>query len=417
VLRAISWLVRVIAFVLIGLYSFVFVPAGSTSSVLVATGYALSGAALAAWACWDLMPGALGRWTAPDSRPRRHKPPSADAQDAAAGAPAGEPADSRGAALLPILLSVITAASGLTSAGPHSSTLIGLTIMAVVAAGSETGVRTGWVVAAVGVLAVQIGALTYGADRGVFLGYPLVLVVALLVGHNRRAYRVRAEQAALMLEQAEQLRAQQRLTAVLDERTRLAREIHDVLAHSLGALGIQIQAARALVAQGGQEARVDDMLARAQRMAADGLTETRRAVHALRVDSAPLAQALETIAENHRQQHRAPVRVAIISPEPELSPEQNVQLVRTAQEALTNAAKHAPHQPVDITLGYEDHHVTMTVSNPLASGDDEPAEATFTTLDGGYGLTGIRERLLLVGGRLETDVRDGSWTLTARVPR
>ncbi|MFD0505879.1 sensor histidine kinase [Streptomyces chiangmaiensis] len=267
---------------------------------------------------------------------------------------------------MPILLSVITAASGLTSAGPHSSTLIGLAIMAVVAAGSETSVRTGWVVAAVGVLAVQIGALTYGADRGVFLGYPLVLVVALLAGHNRRAYRVRAEQAALMLEQAEQLRAQQRLTAVLDERTRLAREIHDVLAHSLGALGIQIQAARALVAQGGQEARVDDMLARAQRMAADGLTETRRAVHALRADSAPLAQALEAIAENHRQQHRAPVRVAITSPEPELPPEQNVQLVRTAQEALTNAAKHAPHQPVDITLGYEDHQVTMTVSNPFA---------------------------------------------------
>lgn len=405
VLRTVTWLIRGIAFLLIGLDSLVLLPAGSGPSTPVATAFALSGAALATWAYGDLKPGAFGR------SPARGSAGLSAHRDSRA------PVPPRWDVLLPILLGVITAVSGLACAAPHASALVGLAIMAVIAAGSETGLRTGWIVVAIGVLAVQIGALAGGAGRGVFLGFPLLLVVALLAGHNRRAYRIRAEQAARMLEQVERLRAQQRLTAVLDERTRIAREIHDVLAQSLGALGIQIQAARALIAEGGQESRVDEMLARAQRMAADGLVETRRAVHALRADSVPLPQALEAIAEQHRRQHRAPVRITISGPEPGLSPEQNVQLVRTAQEALTNAAKHAPHQPVDIVLGYQDDQVTMTVSNPFLSAGEEPAEPSFTTVDGGYGLTGIRERLLLVGGQLLTDARDGRWTLTARVPR
>ena len=75
---------------------------------------------------------------------------------------------------------------------------------------------------------------------------PGPLGVGLLVGQTRRSYRLQAEQSAALLAQVEQLRAEQRQVAVLNERTRIAREIRDVLAHSLGALGIQIQAARGM---------------------------------------------------------------------------------------------------------------------------------------------------------------------------
>ena len=71
------------------------------------------------------------------------------------------------------------------------------------------------------------------------------------LGRNRRAYRVQAEQAAALVEQYERVRTEQRRADVLDERARIAREIHDVLAHSLGALGIQIQAAKAVLTDTG----------------------------------------------------------------------------------------------------------------------------------------------------------------------
>ncbi|MFJ6727756.1 sensor histidine kinase [Streptomyces sp. NPDC091281] len=424
-LRVASWLIRAVALVLVGIDSLVLTPAGHPGSVPVTVAYGLSAAAFAVWAAADLRRAVADR-SAASPAPYRAWPP------------------------LPYLLGLITAASALTSAAPHGSAMIGLAIMAVIAAGSETRLRDGWVVAALGVLALQVGALAFGAGRGVFLGFPLLLVVALLAGLNRRAYRLRAEQAARLLAQAEELRAQQRLTAVLDERARLAREIHDVLAQSLGALGIQIQAARALLARGGQEARTDDVLARAQRLAADGLTETRRAVHALRADGPPLPQALETLAENHRHLHRTPVHLTLGTPPPDLSPERNLLLVRITQEALTNAAKHAPGQRVDITLQADADAdadadvdadtdtdvdtaadtatattVTLTVSNPVPAPTLAPAGApdgarsgpVLSTVDGGYGLTGIRERLLLAGGHLKTGVEDGRWVLTARVPR
>src|SRR5215472_17471386 len=94
--------------------------------------------------------------------------------------------------------------------------------------------------------------------------------------------------------------------ARLDERTRIAREIHDVLAHSLGALGIQIQAARAALADHKDIDRADEILAGAQRMAAEGLVDTRRAVHALRAGTLPLDEELARVSDTHTQRYHVP---------------------------------------------------------------------------------------------------------------
>jgi len=152
----------------------------------------------------------------------------------------------------------------------------------------------------------------------------------------------------------------------------------------------------------------------AQRMASDGLTETRRAVHALRTDTLALDEEVARMTATHEQRHGAAAAFAVEGAPRPLPPEQTLALVRTAQESLTNAAKHAPHRPVSLTLTYGDDDVTLTIANPLGT-----AEAGgFTTVDGGYGLTGMRERLLLLGGTLTAGAADGlRWTVTAQVPR
>src|SRR5262249_58511506 len=122
------------------------------------------------------------------------------------------------------------------------------------------------------------------------LGLPVIVASGLLIGRIRGACRVQAEQAARLLAEREQLQAEQRRADLLDERARIAREIHDVLAHSLGVLGVQIQAARSMLHK--DTDRAAELLAAAQQMAAEGLTETRRAVHALRTDTLPPRQQL-----------------------------------------------------------------------------------------------------------------------------
>jgi signal transduction histidine kinase len=154
---------------------------------------------------------------------------------------------------------------------------------------------------------IEIAGLITGSDFGTLAGYPLLIVVALMAGLNRRAYQVQAEQSAALLAQYERLQAEQRRADVLDERGRIAREIHDVLAHSLGALGIQIQAAKAVLTDHRDVDRAIEVLATAQRMAADGLVETRRAVHALRVDTLPLGEELAGVVDTHRQRYHVPV--------------------------------------------------------------------------------------------------------------
>ncbi|NUR03336.1 MAG: sensor histidine kinase [Streptomyces sp.] len=305
------------------------------------------------------------------------------------------------------------------SAFPQAGTLVAISLIVVIELGTESRLAVGWSVAGCTVVAIEIGVLAAKAGGGLALGYPALVLLVLIAGHNRRDYRIRAEQSAALLAQAELLRAEQRRVAVLDERARIAREIHDVLAHSLGALSVQIQVASALLTDKQDIDRAVAVLSEARRLTTDGLAETRRAVHALRSDIAPLGEELAAAAETHRQRHGVAVRLTVGGEASPLAPDQALPLFRTAQEALANAAKHAPAQPVEVTLTYEDDHVTLTVDNPLAAPGPRQAgeRPQFATLDGGYGLTGMRERLMLLGGTLDAGAREGRWRVRAKVPR
>lgn len=318
--------------------------------------------------------------------------------------------------LLPAALVVVSATGCLgAAAGGTGDAMVALPVTAVMSA-SELGLLGAISVAVIGALALEIGGIAFGQGFGTLLGFPLLLFVGLLVGRNREGYRIQAEQNAALLAQHEALRAEQRRADVLDERARIAREIHDVLAHSLGALGIQIQAARAVLTDHADIERALGTLATAQRMASDGLAETRRAVLALRSDTLPLPEELARAAAEHTDAHRVAVHCDITGTVRAVPPDATVALLRTAREALVNAAKHAPGRPVGVHLAYLPDGLRLTVANALGGAPEPSQGPVLRTLDAGYGLTGMRERLRLLRGSLEAGVRGERWVVEAVLP-
>jgi signal transduction histidine kinase len=322
---------------------------------------------------------------------------------------------SRLAPVLPWSAGVMVVTSGWASLSNNGGPFSILSSAATVGAGAMFGFGVASAVTGAGVVAVMAAGLAY--DVGTFgtFGYPLIMVLGLLFGRLVRGYRIQADQSATLMANLERLQAEQQRSAALDERNRIAREIHDVLAHSLGSLGVQIQAAQAVLTDQRDIDRAVELLKQARRAATDGLTETRRALHALRSDTPPLVDALADLSTNHRRHYGADVGFEASGDPRLLSFDAGLALTRTTQEALVNAAKHAPHQPIRVRLDYDEDATTLTVANLLSSDvNDRP---TLETANGGYGLAGLRERLLLIDGTLSAGRLDGNWVVTARVPQ
>jgi signal transduction histidine kinase len=222
------------------------------------------------------------------------------------------------------------------------------------------------------------------------------LSLVLLLGVVRRQREDQARQARSM--------------AALAERARVAREIHDVLAHSLSALSVQLETAAALLEKD-RAADAAVLVDRAGRLARDGLTETRRAVSALRGDPVPLGELVGALADGYRTDLGAPVEVTVSGTPRPLDAEPGLALFRTAQEALTNVRKHAPGSAVTVHLDYQRTGVRLTVRNDGGGATDRgPAPP------GGHGLAGIRERVGLAGGTVTAAPDGDGWRVDARIP-
>ena len=323
----------------------------------------------------------------------------------------------RYAFLLPYALVAVTVTCDVAAAGPIGGELMVLAVLAALMAGSDTSLAAGLIVVGAGILACEVMGLFFGATVITTLEHPAILPIAWMVGYSLRARQVQVEQSAALLAKADQLSEEQAKVAALDERARIAREIHDVLAHSLGALGLHIQAAQAVLTRQHDEVQAVELLGQARRLAADGLNETRRAVHALRGETRPLPDGLAELSADHQRRHGARVTFEVSGEPRPLPPDAALALTRTTQEALVNAAKHAPHQPVGIRLDYAGAHTSLAVTNHLgedALGGHGPGLAT---VNGGYGLAGMRERLLLVKGTLSAGQNGSDWVVMAKVPR
>ena len=193
-----------------------------------------------------------------------------------------------------------------------------------------------------------------------------------------------------------------------EERQRLAREVHDVLAHTLTALSVQLEGARMLLEVGGKETKALEAVDRAQHLALEGLEETRQAVAALRGDQRPGPESLAALVSGFERETGVPTHVSIEGTPVALNPDAGLALYRTAQEALTNVRKHADADEVVVQLRYATGGATLTVSN---RGRQKPAEVS-----GGFGLTGLRERAGLVGGILESGPTSDGFAVSLWVP-
>jgi len=264
-----------------------------------------------------------------------------------------------------------------------------------------------------------VAGLVTGAPAGALLGFPFAYAGLWSVGLTRRDYLLRAEQAERTLAETRRAREAEMHAAALAERARIARDIHDVLAHSLAAVSVNLQAAegllttRSLPADNPELVKAIECVNRAGTLTREGLAAARRAILALREDAAPLPDQLSALAAEHRTAGDQKVTLTVTG-EPRPLPEQaRLVAYRTAQEGLTNARKHAPGQPVTVGLSFEDGQVTVSVANPLPPADDhKPLAAT----GAGAGLTGLRERAALAGGTLETGPADGTWRIALKMP-
>jgi signal transduction histidine kinase len=307
-----------------------------------------------------------------------------------------------------VLLAVASAVPAAVLGWAGDSSAIILSVIALGRLATLTAVSVAAIVGT-GLLDVVLAVTSHAvAGTGPGLADPGVMLLLVLLGLNRRQYEVQATQAGALLDQTRLAQVEHARAAALDERTRIARELHDVLAHSLGALGVQLELAEALLAERSDVDGALRTVRRSRRLAAEGLAEARDAVAALRRDVLPLADALAAVAAAHARDHGVPVTFAADGTPWPVPSAAVVALVGTAREALTNAGKHAPGQDVRVRLGYTGDVVRLEVVNALPD---------FTPTSEGFGLAGMRERLALAGGTLASGPDDGRWRVLAEVRR
>ncbi len=213
-----------------------------------------------------------------------------------------------------------------------------------------------------------------------------------------------------------QLVTQAREAGVLDERQRMAREIHDTIAQGLTGIITQLEAA--------DQARErptdrDRHLANAELLARESLTEARRSVEAsmpAALESRSLPEALQAVARDWSDRNGIPIDVTVTGEAIALNPDIEVALLRTAQEALANVARHAGATRAGLTLSYMGDVVALDVRDD-GVGFSVPEPGGIAGAGGGFGLTGMRQRVARVAGSLAVESEPGGGTaVSARVP-
>ena len=303
-------------------------------------------------------------------------------------------------------LGLMAAAGGAVAAyAPIAITFLGV---AGLGAGIAFDALPALTVGIAGVSALGLSTLALGAPHVLIAEGAVSVVIGQMVGASRRQYVERTLQAEQLLAERIRADAERDRAAALAERNRVGREVHDVLAHSLGALSVQLDAADALLENGDENDKARSLLQQARRLAVQGLEETRQAVQALRDEPVALAEQLSTLASRDG----ADLTVSGVSRT--LAADAGLALYRAAQEAVTNARKHAPGAPVAIHLEFLPHSTSLTVTNGQCPDAGVPSALHGT--GGGFGLQGMRERIELLGGHIVAEPHERGWVVQAAVP-
>ncbi len=337
-----------------------------------------------------------------------------------------------GWATAPILVVLSLAGGALAAFAP---TAIVFTAVATLLAATAWRLRVAVAIGAGGWISMLLAVTGAGSSYGIVLGGLAAILAGALVGFTRRQTVERTQQAAQVEVETARAELESARAELLGERNHLAREIHDVLAHTLAALSLQLEAFATVVdSEPGTSPAVRAQLEKTKQLVHEGLDEARGAVQALRDDAAPLDEQLRGLAARHEADF------TLSGPPSRLSPPVVVSLYRVAQEALTNVMKHAPGAATSVRLAFASESLTLTVDNVAprrrqadgttngsngsngsngtsgTNGTNGNGSGFLTASGGGYGLRGIAERVALLGGHVDVGPTAEGWRVEAVVP-
>jgi signal transduction histidine kinase len=270
-----------------------------------------------------------------------------------------------------------------------------------------------------GATTVALGVVTAlaGSSSSAVAAAMLVTVLLGVVAQFLKASRESQNQTEVLLAQLQDAREEQTRAAAIEERGRIAGELHDVLAHSLSGAAIQLQGARMLAEREHSSDQMRSAIDRASELVKDGLADARQAVGALRGDELLGVAQLPMLVESFRRDVDVDARLTIEGGARTLQAEASLALYRGAQEALTNIARYAPGSSTVVLMSYEPGHARLVIENRL------PVPAVVTTpnaglsgVGGGRGLAGMRERIQRVGGSMDAGPTPDGWRVELRVP-
>jgi signal transduction histidine kinase len=248
--------------------------------------------------------------------------------------------------------------------------------------------------------------------------FPIVLVTAAwLIGDNLRVRRAYVAELEAKAARAQADRAADLARAAAAERTRIARELHDVVVHHVSVIAVQAGAARMLADQAGDTSESRQSWLAVETTARTALAELREILGLLRSDREPSAltpapgiDQLDRLIQLVRQAGLC-VDARVEGTPVVLPPAVDLSGYRIVQEALTNVLKHAGPVPTTVVVRYDDDRLDIEVSNA------GPVVPSSTQTVGGHGLEGMRERVALLGGSFEAHPRSsGGFAVVASMP-
>ena len=270
------------------------------------------------------------------------------------------------------------------------------------------------VVGAIAVAEAHDAAAPTSAVMSVLLGFSFLFTTSAFakvsLDARRHAEEMLAREAALRAQEAATTEARER-AATLAERSRLARELHDVLAHSLAALAAQLESARLMAIRAEAGAVLVDKISSAHRLTRIGMLNARRALQMLREEETPGPECLPTLVSQSAAASGIPIAYQVAGTPRQLNHDVALAVYRTVQEALTNVAKHAGRgADVMVRLVWAPAEVEVTVSDSGGDGVDSGLPAS------GFGLISMAERAELLGGQLDVGRTEQGFTVRLRLP-
>jgi signal transduction histidine kinase len=286
-----------------------------------------------------------------------------------------------------------------------------------------------------GALAMTIVLTQQHAAQSALAATLLCLLLA-VTGQFIRRGRESQDRTEMLMAQLQDAREAEAAAAALAERSRIAGELHDVLAHALSGLAIQLQGARKLASREAASPALRAALERSADLAKEGLADARQAVGALRGDRLPTVDQVGALVEDFRRDTGAEATLYIDGTPRPLPADASLALFRGAQEALTNVTRYAPGTSVAVTVRYAADRTILAVEDhagplgpgawdaPGASGGPAPGPGgaaparnpLLAEAGGGHGLTAMRERATRAGGSARAGPTADGWLVELEVP-